>query len=146
MLDDTKFIPIFFHGRCYFTQFDMCFMRSKSKPLKTQMDICIIIIFKYSPPQQLKVILWQCYGKNPISQAMCQLLIQLHDRPGLILGLSPANGRRRYKVTHLSLAGHKPRISPDRLIGYTGTHFIDKHCTPLIHLEPDGLQPSLLIK
>ena len=32
--------------------------------------------------------------------------------PGLILGLRPANERRRYKVTPSLIAGHKPRFSP----------------------------------
>ena len=35
---------------------------------------------------------------------------------GLILGLRIANERRRYFVKHLSLAGRKPRISPDIVI------------------------------
>ena len=35
---------------------------------------------------------------------------------GLILGLHQANERRRYKVTRLSLAGCKPRISPDSIL------------------------------
>ena len=35
---------------------------------------------------------------------------------GLILGLRIANERRRYFVKHLSLAGMKPRISPDIVI------------------------------
>ena len=38
------------------------------------------------------------------------------SQSGLILGLHQANERCRYKVTRLSLAGCKPRISPDSIL------------------------------
>ena len=58
-------------------------------------------------------------------------------------GRALIGSNQRWRVNdspyYRELAGHKPRISPDRLTGYTGTHFIDKHCTPLIHWGQDKM-------
>ena len=44
------------------------------------------------------------HGLNSGAPGVMSLLLELIDRTGLILGLHPANERRRYKVT-LSLIG-----------------------------------------
>ena len=53
-------------------------------------------------------------NSSPMKKLICSRSTCSRERYStmLIPGLHPANERRRYKVTRLSLAGRKPRISP----------------------------------
>ena len=55
-------------------------IHNQNRSYKQALNTKIIIKDKPSLPQQLQLILWQCYGKNSISQTMCQLWIPSADR------------------------------------------------------------------
>ena len=54
------------------------------------------------------------FSLTPGEKQRSRLVLPTWSTAGLILGFCPANERRRYKVTRLSLAGRQPRISPQQ--------------------------------
>ena len=83
------------------------------------------------------------------------LLITRNGYAVLILGLCPANGTRRNKVTWSPLAGRKPRISPRCILKYVISvliaayvklwtlYFSQKFAINLDHLKIEYPQPSI---
>ena len=65
-----------------------------------------------------------------------------HTCTGLILGVRPANERRRNKRLRLSLAGRKPRISPSCMPKYPKQTSVEKMGCRLFGTKPSS-EPML---
>ena len=84
---------------------------------------------RYDVYPKLNILYLNAYGQDSEIRMGDEMLTENHGSkcllcidsvPGLILGLRPANERRRYKGTPSLIGGRKPRISPEY---HWSTHF-----------------------